>query len=193
MLRVHGRSGTEVIVEARSHVFHYEMGAMAALSGLLPRPVFGPGGEGFQRMNLACPRQVLGQALDRLRGALGLPKDQWGRRLLPTDPPRFAERRVNPDDLDEAFAVALRQRPELAQRRLELSQAGLDLAVARADRLPQLDLGLAYGLVGQRVTFQETMAQLFAAEVPGISVSATFAWASTRCSRSTRVSGVTVA
>ncbi len=43
-LRVHARAGTEVIVEARSHVFHYEMGAMAALSGLLPRPVFGPGG-----------------------------------------------------------------------------------------------------------------------------------------------------
>ena len=35
-LRVHARAGTEVIVEARSHVFHYEMGAMAALSGLLP-------------------------------------------------------------------------------------------------------------------------------------------------------------
>lgn len=34
-------------------------------------PIFGPGGEGFQRMNLACPRQLLGQALDRLRGALG--------------------------------------------------------------------------------------------------------------------------
>jgi threonine aldolase len=38
-LRVHGRSGTEVILEARCHIFHYEMGAMAALSGLLPRPV----------------------------------------------------------------------------------------------------------------------------------------------------------
>jgi len=43
-LRVHARSGTEVIVEARSHVFHYEMAGMASLSGLLPRPVFGPGG-----------------------------------------------------------------------------------------------------------------------------------------------------
>jgi len=43
-LRVHGRSGTEVILEARSHIFHYEMGAMAALSGLLPRPVAGDGG-----------------------------------------------------------------------------------------------------------------------------------------------------
>jgi cystathionine beta-lyase len=33
-------------------------------------PMFGPGGEGFQRMNLACPRQVLRQALDRLKAAL---------------------------------------------------------------------------------------------------------------------------
>ena len=48
-LRIHGRSGTEVLVEARSHVFHYEMAGMASLSGLLPRPVFGPGG----RMPLA--------------------------------------------------------------------------------------------------------------------------------------------
>ncbi|HQR68399.1 MAG TPA: beta-eliminating lyase-related protein, partial [Thermoanaerobaculia bacterium] len=43
-LRVHGRSGTEVIVESKCHIFHYEMGAMAALSGLLPRPVAGEGG-----------------------------------------------------------------------------------------------------------------------------------------------------
>ena len=43
-LRVHGRSGTEVILEARSHIFHYEMAGMAALSGLLPRPVEGDRG-----------------------------------------------------------------------------------------------------------------------------------------------------
>jgi len=43
-LRIHGRSGTEVLVESRSHVFHYEMAGMASLSGLLPRPVFGPRG-----------------------------------------------------------------------------------------------------------------------------------------------------
>jgi threonine aldolase len=43
-LRVHGRSGTEVILEARSHIFHYEMGGMAALSGLLPRLVAGERG-----------------------------------------------------------------------------------------------------------------------------------------------------
>lgn len=33
-------------------------------------PMFGPGGEGFQRMNIGCPRSVLGQALERLAAAL---------------------------------------------------------------------------------------------------------------------------
>jgi threonine aldolase len=43
-LRIHARSGTEVIAEARSHVFTFEMGAMASLSGLMPRPVEAPRG-----------------------------------------------------------------------------------------------------------------------------------------------------
>ncbi len=30
---------------------------------------FGPGGKGFERINLACPRQVLAEALDRIRNA----------------------------------------------------------------------------------------------------------------------------
>jgi threonine aldolase len=38
-LHVHARSGTEVILESRSHIFNHEMAGMAALSGLLPRPV----------------------------------------------------------------------------------------------------------------------------------------------------------
>jgi cysteine-S-conjugate beta-lyase len=32
--------------------------------------MFGPGGEGFQRMNLACPRALLRQALEKLRAGL---------------------------------------------------------------------------------------------------------------------------
>ncbi len=31
--------GSEVIIEARGHIFNFEMGAMAALSGALPRPI----------------------------------------------------------------------------------------------------------------------------------------------------------
>jgi len=33
-------------------------------------PMFGPGGEGFQRINIACPRSVLAQALERMAAAL---------------------------------------------------------------------------------------------------------------------------
>lgn len=38
-VHLHCRPGSEVVGEAQSHVFHFEMGAMAALSGALPRPV----------------------------------------------------------------------------------------------------------------------------------------------------------
>jgi threonine aldolase len=38
-IHIHTQPGTEVIGEASSHVFSFEMGAMAALSGTLPRPV----------------------------------------------------------------------------------------------------------------------------------------------------------
>lgn len=38
-IHLHTRPGSEVVAEAGSHVFNFEMGAMAALSGVLPRPV----------------------------------------------------------------------------------------------------------------------------------------------------------
>jgi threonine aldolase len=38
-LRILAPPGTEVILEERCHPFHFEMAGMAALSGLLPRPV----------------------------------------------------------------------------------------------------------------------------------------------------------
>jgi len=43
-LHVQTRPGCEVVGERLCHIFHYEMGAMAAISGLLPRPVAGEGG-----------------------------------------------------------------------------------------------------------------------------------------------------
>lgn len=43
-LHLHTRPGDEVICDARSHIVHYEMGAMAALSGIQPRTLASPGG-----------------------------------------------------------------------------------------------------------------------------------------------------
>lgn len=38
-LRLHAPPGSEIIVEARAHIYEWELGAPAALSGLMPRPV----------------------------------------------------------------------------------------------------------------------------------------------------------
>lgn len=43
-LHLHGRPGGEVICDQRSHILLYEMGAMAALSGLVPRTLAGDRG-----------------------------------------------------------------------------------------------------------------------------------------------------
>lgn len=38
-IHVHTKPGTEVVADAGSHIFNFEMGAMATLSGALPRPI----------------------------------------------------------------------------------------------------------------------------------------------------------
>src|SRR5262245_634622 len=43
-VKLNTRPGTEVVVEQRSHIFNYEMGASAVLSGVTLRPVAGEGG-----------------------------------------------------------------------------------------------------------------------------------------------------
>ena len=48
------------------HQFFLEQARVALNDGA----VFGQGGEGFVRLNFACPRSVLGEALDRMRAAL---------------------------------------------------------------------------------------------------------------------------
>src|SRR5512136_3145617 len=43
-VRLHTSPGQEVITEERGHIFNYEMAAMAAISGVLARPVAAPDG-----------------------------------------------------------------------------------------------------------------------------------------------------
>ena len=38
-IHVHTKPGTEVVADAGAHIFNFEMGAMATLSGTLPRPI----------------------------------------------------------------------------------------------------------------------------------------------------------
>jgi threonine aldolase len=43
-VRLHTSPGQEVITEERGHIFNYEMAAMAAVSGVLARPIYAPDG-----------------------------------------------------------------------------------------------------------------------------------------------------
>jgi threonine aldolase len=43
-LMVHARPGDEVILDADSHIFHYEVGSLASVAGLMPMPVHSDAG-----------------------------------------------------------------------------------------------------------------------------------------------------
>ncbi|MFC2078754.1 MalY/PatB family protein [Candidatus Bipolaricaulota bacterium] len=53
-------------IEGAPHEFLLKKARVATVDGA----VFGPGGEGFVRLNLACPRSRLQEGLERIRGAL---------------------------------------------------------------------------------------------------------------------------
>jgi len=66
-LHLHGSPGCEVWCEASSHVLLYEMGAMAALSGLLPRTVASEGGIlDPERLAAAIPAEAPYRARPRI-------------------------------------------------------------------------------------------------------------------------------
>jgi outer membrane protein len=110
---------------------------------------------------------------DALRRVLNLPRSEWTRPLLPVDAPRFAEPGV---DLEEAMALAQKNRPELAQRRIDIERTTLDLRTARADRLPNLDVGFSYGMIGQKSDYHDSLDQMASNNVKWWTASASFSW-----------------
>ena len=43
-VKIHTRPGNEVICEERGHIYNYEMGAMSAIAGAVPRPIYAEAG-----------------------------------------------------------------------------------------------------------------------------------------------------
>jgi outer membrane protein len=117
---------------------------------------------------------AIGSAADALRHVLNLPREAWNQPLLPTDAPQFDERTVN---LQAAVDVAEKHRPEVAQRRLDVQAAGLEVKVAKTNRLPELDATLGYGLVGQQPAYGGTLNQLFSTNVPAWNAGLNLTWA----------------
>jgi len=94
-------------------------------------------------------------AEDTLRRALNMPKggDAWLRPIEPTDEPSFLER---PVDLQQDLEVALANRPDLVQARLEVDNANTRLAFDKNQL--KWDLGfrgtyLLSGLAGDNPSF----------------------------------------
>ena len=87
-LRVLAPPASEVVVESRAHVFNAEMGAMAALSGLLPRPVAAP--DGILTPALVDPWIHTENPLRPRTAALALENtiNFWGGRIVPLDAQR---------------------------------------------------------------------------------------------------------
>jgi outer membrane protein len=110
---------------------------------------------------------------NQLRRVLNLPRSEWTRPLVPADAPRYEEPGVT---LEEAMALALKNRPELAQRRIDIERSSLDVRVARTDRLPTLDVGFSYGLIGQQSGYFGTLDQMVSNNVKAWTASASFSW-----------------
>ena len=116
-----------------------------------------------RQLAIVGSEKTIDDAADRLRQILNLPRDRWTAPILPVDAPRFEEIRVAEDD---ALTLALANRSEVQERRLDLERARLDRRVARNDELPQIDAGLSYGVVGQENTFSGALDALFDGRAP---------------------------
>lgn len=89
-------------------------------------------------------------AWDALRAVLNLPREQWQKPILPTDSPSFADESVTAED---ELKLAIANRPELAQARLDIAAQDLNVRQADNNRLPEVDVGLSGGLIGQDSTY----------------------------------------
>lgn len=117
--------------------------------------------------------QAIEQTTDRLRGILALPRDQWARPILPTEVPRFVAQASRPEDM---LAVALKNRPELAQLELDLQAAELSVRKADNDNLPQIDVGLSATVVGQDAGYRGAIDEIGRADAAGYRVMLNMTW-----------------
>jgi outer membrane protein len=129
--------------------------------------------EAQRELSLVQAEAAIGTAADVLRHVINLPREEWARPILPIDPPPFSDRTV---DLDSAEQLALRNRPEMAQHRLDVDAAHFDVHVAKTNQMPELDTTFSYGLVGQQATYADTLTQTFNGSVPAWSAGVNFTW-----------------
>ncbi len=133
------------------------------------------------KLGLVTAEAAIQTSSDQLRAVLNLPREDWSRPIVPTDVPTFAPA---PTSADDAFAAALKARPELAQLDLDLQSAQLAIRTAENAQLPQLDLGLEGDLTGQDDHYGGALSQVGGLDQRGWSILVNFSW--TPLQRATR-------
>jgi outer membrane protein TolC len=126
-----------------------------------------------RELGLVQAEEGIHAAWDQLRGVLHLAHDQWSRPILPTDVPSFAPRATS---LEKALETAVAHRPELAQAALDIQAQGLAIRQADNNNLPQIDLGLSGGLVGQDAHFRGALHQVGSTDANELGVMLNLIW-----------------
>ena len=84
---------------------------------------------------------------DQLKTKLNFPPDaeEWNSTLVPADSPSFADEIFQ---LEEFLKIALENRPEMEELRLELDNEQIDIAYKKNQLYPTIDLVASFGLNG---------------------------------------------
>jgi outer membrane protein TolC len=117
--------------------------------------------------------QQVDAAWDRLRAMLNLPRDQWTRPILPVDMPTFA---AGHPSAEQALDIAIKNRPELAQFEIDLKSQELSVRKADNDKLPEIDLSLSGGLLGQDSTYGGSLVQVGSTQATTYTIGLNLIW-----------------
>jgi outer membrane protein TolC len=103
-------------------------------------------GVATRRQNLIAARNLASNAEDALKAVLGFDSpNEWLTKIETIESYEFSPLET---DLGAAIETALRQRPEIREKMLEIEQLDYNVKLARNDLLPNLDLEASYGFSG---------------------------------------------
>jgi len=142
----------------------------AEIGTLAPKEVISAQAEVASRQaDILQAGMMVRDSADALRGLIRLPFDKDAPDIVPADEPAFVKSGLG---LDEALALALRNRPDLRSSALGVKNKELDYSYAKNQTLPALSLNAQYwspGLSGDRILFLDNnpLTGIVVGRVPG--------------------------
>ena len=142
----------------------------AEIGTLAPKEVISAQAEvASRKADILQAEMMVRDSADALRGLIRMPFDKDAPDIVPADEPAFVKSDLG---LDEALALALRNRPDLQSSALGVRNKELDYSYAKNQTLPILSLNAQYwspGLSGDRILFQDNnpLTGIIVGRVPG--------------------------